>query len=534
MSPRPRRALVGLVAAAAAVAALPAAASAAITPALTISQSGTTAGSTPTISFDAKFTSTAGDAPKDATFALPPGLFGNENINGGACLASSSPSAACQVGTGTLTLVGTPSQPFMVDLIAPPKAGDIGGLAFVSGGTTTVIGEVKLTATGTDVVFSNLAAGITEVTTSFTDLRLPTSCPSPSANVTLTADSQQSATPVSTTAPLNVTGCSSLPYAPTLTASLTKDAKDSGVAIVVGITQAANESASKTIVLRLPKGLTPNVGADAPCLNTTGCTVGTATATSPLVPSIALANGTVKLTAAGTTPTIAISFPALGLTLPGTVSLTNNTVTFANVPDVPLTSLTLNITGANGQKAFNTDCAPANITGTFTAQSGATHSASSAIKFTGCNARATATGSTSGLASGHPALKFQVKEATKVASVAIGLPAGLRFSHSAIVSKRVCTTKHGKKKCTTTTLIRGLGISGPAAKAVVLQGGKLVITFKKAAGSVTISASGPLVSETKALQTSVKKHKTKSLTFTLKVTDAKHATSTVALKLKAH
>jgi hypothetical protein len=301
-------------------------------------------------------------------------------------------------------------------------------------------------------------------------------------------------------------------------------------------TQAANESASKSIVLNLPKGLTPNVGVDAPCLNPTGCTVGTATATSPLIPSIALANGTVKLSAQGTTPTISVSFTALGVTLNGVVSLTNNSVTFNNVPDVPLTNLTLNVTGPSGGKAFNTDCAPANIAGTFTAQSGATHSASAAIKFTGCNATPTATGSVSGLASGHPKLKVKVthgKGAANVASVAIGLPAGLKFSRSAFVSHKTCSTK-GKKKCTTTTLIRGLGISGASAKSVALKGGKLVVTLKKAASSVTITASGPLVSETAALQTRVKKHKTKSLNFALKVTDAKHAASTLSLKLAAH
>ncbi|MBV9416277.1 MAG: hypothetical protein JO363_14950, partial [Solirubrobacterales bacterium] len=85
MSFRPRRALVGLVAAAAALVALPAAASAAITPTLKLSQSGTTAGTNPTIGFDATF---AGGTPSNVTLALPPGLLANENINGGACLVS--------------------------------------------------------------------------------------------------------------------------------------------------------------------------------------------------------------------------------------------------------------------------------------------------------------------------------------------------------------------------------------------------------------------------------------------------------------
>ena len=67
-------------------------------------------------------------------------------------------------------------------------------------------------------------------------------------------------------------------------------------------------------------------------------------------------------------------FPApFALTINGTVNLTNNSVTFSSVPDVPLTSLTLTVTGPNGQKAFNVaSCSPANVTGSFTDQGGTT------------------------------------------------------------------------------------------------------------------------------------------------------------------
>ncbi len=116
----------------------------------------------------------------------------------------------------------------------------------------------------------------------------------------------------------------------------------------------------------------------------------------------------------------------------------------------------------------------------------------------------------------------------------VGLPNGLKFSHSAFVTHKTCTTKKGKKKCTTTTLIKGLGISGASAKSVALKGGKLVITLKKAASSVTVDLSGPVLTESKSLQTNVKKHTVKSLTVTLKVTDAKHTSTSVPLKLKAH
>ena len=57
------------------------------------------------------------------------------------------------------------------------------------------------------------------------------------------------------------------------------------------------------------------------------------------------------------------------MTLTGAVNLSSNSVTFGNVPDLPLTNLTLTVTGPGGQKAFTiASCAPATVTGSFTGQ----------------------------------------------------------------------------------------------------------------------------------------------------------------------
>ena len=362
---------------------------------------------------------------------------------------------------------------------------------------------------------------------------MPSSCPTTPANVTLTADG------ASTTAPLTVTGCSTQTYQPALSASITKDAHDAGGELVLGITQGATEAASKTITLGLGSSVTPNVGADLACLAGTACTIGTATATSPLLPSAALASGTVTLGGSATTPTIAVSFPApFAMTLDGAVNLATNSVTFSNVPDLPLTNLTLTVTGPGGQKAFNiTSCAPGERD-RFVHRPG-----QPVLQLVGGDQvqqlpeRPKASGSSSGLATGHPSLKVKVSHSSggaNIASLAVGLPTGLSFARSAISTKKTCTTSKGKKKCTTTTLIKGLGVSGASVKSVALKGGKLVITLKKAVGSVTVSLSGPVLSESKALQTSVKKHKTKTVKVTLKVTDAKHTTTSVPVKIKAH
>ena len=550
MSSRPRRALVGLVIAAAALAALPASALAA-GETLTVTPANTQAGGLTNVTTVLSFA--PGDTPKTVVTSLAPGMLGNLNANPVCLIGSPQLTPACQIGTATISTNATPDITGNLYLV-PPQGTDASGIEFVppagSGLSNQYIGvslnpnapgSLNLTTTFGQVTGVN----VTKFAATFTTLngqeftRLPSSCSAATSTASVT---YYGATPAGTASgSFTPSGCPNLPYAPALSAAITRDSNDNGAAITVGITQGANESASKSIVLQLPKGLSPNVAADAACLNATGCKIGTATATSPLVPSVALANGTVTLTAQGTTPSITVSFPApFAISLTGAVNLNNNSVTFANVPDLPLTALTLNVTGPSAGKAFQTDCAPANLGGTFTPQSGtAAKTVSAAIKFTNCALKPTLSGSTGGLASGHPKLKFTVthgKGAPNVATVAVGLPGGLSFSHSAFVRQRTCTkaSKGKKAKCSTTTLIKGLGIAGGKAKSVAIKGGKLVITLGKASAKLTITTSGPLLSESKSLQTKVKNHKTKSLKFSLKVTDAKHASTTLSLKVRAH
>ena len=542
MSLRPRRALLGLIAGAATLAALPATALAAgetltVTPASTQAGAGTSVSAT--LNFDPS------DTPKTVVTSLAPGMLGNLNPNP-SCLAAVQLTSSCQLGTAALTtnVPATISGPLY---LVPPQGSDAAGLEFAGAGlptqyigvtlNPTAPGALNLTTTFPQVSGAN----ITSFMANFTMLagqpftRLPSSCGVATSSFTTTY--YGTTAPGSASSSFTPTGCSSLPYAPTLKATLTKDAKDTGVAVALAVTQAANESASKSIVLSLPKGLTPNVSGVEACLNATGCKIGTASATSPLIPSAALANGTVTLSASGLTPVLSISFPApFGVTLSGVVSLTSGTVTFDSVPDVPLTALNLSITGPNGKKAFNTNCASGNVSGAFTAQSGATVTASAPIAYTGC--ASTVTGSTGGLATGHPRLKLKLthpKGGANVSSVAIGLPGGLRFSRSAFVSHKTCTTLQGKKKkCTTTTLIKGLGISGAKAKGVSIKGGKLLVTLVKPSAGVTFTISGPLLAETKGLHTKAKKHRVGKLTFTLKVTDATNVVTTATAKLAAH
>jgi hypothetical protein len=551
VSLRPRRTLIGLVLAGAALAALPASALAA-GETLTVTPSNTQAGANPSITMTQKFAPGPGDTPKTVVDSLAPGMLSNLNANPSCLAGSPQYTPACEIGTSTADLNIAPA-PSITPVpgtmyLVPGHSGDLAGIDNVTPNVTTYIGVslnpstpggLNLTAVypqspGVQVLGFTGTLNPTLNGQPFT--RLPSSCGTATTtmNVTYygggTGSASDSFTP---------TGCSSLPYAPTLATSITKDTTDSGATLDIAITQAANESASKSIVVNTPKALSPNVAAAGACLVGNPCQVGTATATSPLVPSAALATGTVTLGGTIAAPTLTIAFPALpGITLVGDIDLASGAVTFASVPDVPLTSLKLDITGPGGQKAFNiTSCVPANVSGNFTAQSGATHTSTAAVAFTNCPVSPTVTRSAEGFAGGHPKLTFKVTRAAgapNVAAVAIGVPAGLKFARSAFVSDKTCTTK-GTKKCTTTTRISGLGVSGAKAATVALKHGRLVITLKKPASNVTtITVSGPLLTESKALQSKVKKHSAKSLKLTLKITDAKGTATTVFFNVKPH
>ena len=542
MSLRPGRALVGLLVGLATLAAVPASALA-TGETLTGTPGSTQAGGLTSLTATLGFAT--GETPATVVTSLAPGMLGNLNANPG-CLVSQQLTAACQVGSAMVGIAGGGSLGGNLYLV-PPQGTDAGGLELVPGAgplanqyigvalNPNAPGGLNLTTTFSDTS----PAQITSFTASFTTLngqpftRLPSACSAATSSFSVTYYGGGSGQASNSFTP---TGCSGLPYAPKLSATITKDAKDSGATVGFGVTQVAGESASRSITLKLPSGLGVNALAVAGCLTGSGCTVGSASATSPLLPSAALARGTVTLGGSLQAPTLSIAFPApFAITLTGSVNLSSKSVTFGSIPDVPLTNLALTVTGPGASKAFTTNCAPANVTGTFNAQSGVSRTDTVPVTYTGC---ITVTGATGGLAAGHPNLKFKLARATggaNIAAIAVALPGGLRFSRSAFVSHKTCTTLKGKKKkCTTTTLISGLGISGGRAKSVALKGGKLLIGLSKATGSVSLTISKPLVTETKSLRTRVKKHKAGKLAFAFKVTDAKGTVTTVTVALNAH
>jgi hypothetical protein len=250
-------------------------AQASLTSSLTLDQSaGTQAGATQNLGMDVQF-NTAGtypvpDSPEDLTIVLPPGLLANSTINGGKCLTETTLDDNCQVGTGTVTayaagLVQVPTD-VTFDLVAPPAGtGDLAGLAVNDDGTqigsTAGIavrpsGDPNGVGLTINFVLPNTLDGapidITEINSTFDGLRYPTTCPSTAAKVQVSVDSYSDSTAQSLSAPLSVTGCSSLPYAPKASVSAVKDPGDRVVALTATVTQAADESPTKNLSLSFP------------------------------------------------------------------------------------------------------------------------------------------------------------------------------------------------------------------------------------------------------------------------------------------
>ena len=587
-----RRRILAALSVVLALAVLASAASASIAPVtVTLDQSaGTAAGSTANLGMDLKFTPTGTDSVKDLTLALPAGLLANASIDRGACLKSSTPIGACQVGTGTVTATAhalipvSLTLPTTFDLIAPPKPGDLAGLALLVAGSQlgsaaeiTVRPSTDPAGVGLDISFAGIpdtypVAGIPvpisvdEINSTFESLRLPASCPATPADVNVTADSYAAATGASASAPLEVTGCSSLHYAPAFHVIATGDATDSGVRIVTDLTQTAGQATSQTVALTFPPTvLAPNVVAvlTGGILCTApppfaGCTtIGSASATSPLYPATLV--GKDYLTGSLTAPAISIVFPApFSLTLTGAVALATNSTTFTHVPDIPLTDLAVTLAGGP-DAVFAASCAPpaGTATGRLTSQNGdKTASLSAPFTVSPCTAPAGSGGGTgggsgggttggggpakvpknapgrprirsaslTGLAHGRPTLRFRIVTAgagagvlAKFGSFSVKLPRGLRF-----VGRR----RHRQLR------VRGVSVRGARIRSIALEHGRLVFTLRSGASHVAVTIGRQTLKESAVLRSKARHRRIRRLkvTFGIGFPGNRLATLTVAVR----
>ena len=552
-------------------------ASAAITPSASSSSSAAvTAGATGNLGLTLKFAPTGNDTPKDVTLNLPPGLLANASLDDGGCLQTADiETSTCQIGSGTVDAVLDRLIPVPTNvgffLVPPPSPNDLAGLAVAEAGqqigTTAPIvirpsGDPNGVGVTIDLVLPNTLEGqalsITEIDSTFTGLRFPTTCPAAPAQVTIAADSYADPTVKSAQTPLPVSGCSSLGYQPKYSLTVGRDAADRVVKVATTITQAATESPSSSIMLAFPSNvIAPSLsGLSNLCstATTTGCTpVGSVTASSPLYPNPLV--GKAYLTGQSTNIsglTLTLVFPPpFPLTLVGKVDLVNVAATFSGLPDIPLTSLGVTLNGgSNG--LFSSLCAPTSgtSTATLTDQNG-DKTVADPVAFTvgGCPSKQSGGGSgasgggnkgggngggggsghaskpkvsgatLAGLTTGKPSLSFTAtagKQSAKLRSVTVSLPKGLTA-----VTKRV----HGERTV-------AVELKGAKLKSATLSGGKLVITASQPASrlSVTLAA----LRESASLRAKAKAKQLKGLKLRVVVRNAKgkRTTASIGVALK--
>jgi hypothetical protein len=504
-----------------------------------------------TISFDYGTSTT--DSVKSLSITLPPGLFASLGAVTQACttaqLTSLVPQCppASQIGSGSLVTSLAPKIPFNVSLylMPAPQTADAAGVGVV---VRTPQGIPITTTTGTvseqeingnpQLILSlpdlpNSVAGIpigqvlnlsftingTAATatgapsaTPFT--RLPTSCGIATSTVSVQTYAATSPNGGGSSS-FTPTGCSSLTFTPSMTATATRDASDPGVTLVTTVTTDPSQAANKSLVLTVPTAtLAPDVFNAGHLFNQV---IGSATAATPLVTSPLV--GTVTLTGTISAPALTITFPPpFSLQFSGAIDIVANSVTFLTVPDVPLSSLTLTLQG-NATSLFYTTCLQPNGTlqANFGGQNGATSSVTTPLVITGCPPPVLATVSSvsaGGLKQGSAKLAFSLAAGNgspKLKSFTVSLPGGLRFNK--------------------TTYRKGLSVSGAKIKGASLSGGKLVVTLKSAVTQLSVKLSKKALIETASLQKKIKGNKVKSLTATVVAKNTSGKTLKLKLKL---
>ena len=498
------------------------------------------AGGDPSLLTTVTLDSTQATTPAtSATVALKPGVFASASAKPSCISTYSSPEDPnCTIGGGTVnTSFGNPA--FIAYLTPAKKTGDIAGVDLVSS-VGTVHGEVSLVQSASNApvsmvmtfdlsalnaaVGSTAAKAITGLTLYINGtlngqpfLRMPTNCGTTAATA-LSVTYGTGTTPVTSDASPDVTptGCSTLPYAPKLAATVTKDSTDSGVDVTTVVTQAANESANASVQLVTPSGtISPNLVA---AIGDFGKQVGVASAISPLLP--VKLTGTVSLTGSAAAPALTITFPGLA-TFSGAINLGNNSVTFGSVPDVPLTNLTVDITGGPNALFMSTCSQPTGtLTGNFVGQNGAKATSSSTVTVSGCSTptgggktvKPSLTGlKASGFAIDKPKLMFTIKAGSaKVKGFTVALPKGVTF------------IKKGLKQ--------GVILSGAKIKSEKLVKGKLVVTLKSAATRIKVTLNNKALNESVSLALKIAQKKVKSLTGKVTVTDTTGKNTTLPAK----
>jgi hypothetical protein len=476
------------------------------------STTGFPAGGHPSYTTTQILDSSAMGSPGKVTITLAPGVLASLAANP-SCTKTTQYTSSCQIGTGSAATSAGLGVSLTAYLVPPPDSSSAAGIDLVSnpstGSPTHVAVALVQTATGNVASVLKLdLSSLGPLASSLTNMsltvngtlngkpftRMPTNC-NVSQHSSLTVQYANGSETTQASPDFKPTGCDSLPFSPKVTASAVKDAHDVGVKVVTTQTQAPDEAAGLSTTLELPW---PAIFANTAALplQNTSTPVGTAVATSPLQP--APLTGNAYLTGSGPfSPTLTLRFPPpVALTLVGTVNLNAHTVTFPALPDVPQTALVVTLFGGP-RAAEQATCAPPGgiLRASNTGQNGKVATATFPLTVVGCPPPPKRRGapklsgvSLSGLPAGKPALGFRVARRTNAPSLktlTVSLPGGLTFA-----SKRP---------------VRGISVTG--SHTLRLSGGKLTITLKRPAATVSVRIAPAALVESKQLQQRARTHK---------------------------
>jgi hypothetical protein len=484
-------------------AAVPAIATAAVTPTIALNESaGNAGGSTSSIGFVLGFNSTANDSVKSISLDLPSGVWINEEINSGACLTAGAPTPACEIGSGTATLNGT-STSLAAYLVAPQRTGDLAGVEIVAGALISV-GDLTIKSSSSlgidpsvgifeEITWSSLPASpaVSLMNLTLNGLALPSSCLP--ANAAVSTSSQQDTLPARATAPFVVTACNALQYSPTMsTVAVSRFAGLVSGAFEVVLNNPPGGPATQEFKMYVPPNILPDT-ALTPCINGVTCTIGTVTMSSPVLPA-GQTTGTIGVSGTVRALTFVLNFPALGIVLDATwgSSFSGPVISLSNLPDLPVTTLTLDFIGNSLGGAFTIECYPTQMSAVATSWNGLPGTDLNAnTALSGCahsgNLTAKppqASASVAGLHSGSPKISVVAakgKNAPGIASVVLSLPRGFGFSGQVLKGGRVSKGV--------------LAVSGATVKRATVSRGTLSLTFLHAVSKSVITLAAPLLTD---------------------------------------
>jgi hypothetical protein len=265
------------------------------------------------------------------------------------------------VGGSVYLAHGSDGYPFILSVVVPAVAGpyNLGNVVVPVWLQVNSDGSLTARSGALPSILDGIPLDIRSVTMSIDRPGFavnPTNCGPLSLSGTATSLSGATA-PLS--APFGVTGCGSLPFAPSFTvATRGSTSRPNGASLTVRVSQRSGEAAIRSVHVQLPKSMptrdstlnnacTEQQFAANPADCPRGSVVGTAVAYTPLLP-VAMSGPAVLVSHA------AAAFPDLDIILQGdgiTIDLVGNTdiksgvtsSTFASVPDVPISGFELNL-----------------------------------------------------------------------------------------------------------------------------------------------------------------------------------------------